>query len=171
MLCLLAYGDTALKPWFNKHSGHTRRGVTMTLFMLLFPASGYLGPPNTTKQWKTQNDKSTHPALLPPPHARGLKADGSPVSLSVTCGNHSDTFLVRRFWSLFPFFASPICGKVINVYVFCFWWFFRSPRLAVWSLGVCLADLLIPDPCLRLQLYTCWATSFQARSISLIIPV
>ena len=36
----------------------------MTLFVLFFPLSGHLGPPNTAKQGKPQNDKST--CLTPP---------------------------------------------------------------------------------------------------------
>ena len=40
--------------------------VTMTFFVLFFPASGYLGTPKHCKTRKTQNDKSTL-FYLPPP--------------------------------------------------------------------------------------------------------
>ena len=50
VLCLLPDGDTALRPEFLLALGHTKRGVTMTLFVLFFPASGYLETPNTVKQ-------------------------------------------------------------------------------------------------------------------------
>ena len=45
---------------------HKHRGVTMTLFVLFSPASGYLGTPNTAKQGKAENDTST--LFYPPPH-------------------------------------------------------------------------------------------------------
>ena len=43
----------------------------MTFFMLFFPASGYLGTPNTAKQGQTQNDKST---LFWPPTRTSTKS-------------------------------------------------------------------------------------------------
>ena len=40
--------------------GARKRGVTVYFFVPFFPASGNLGtPPNSAKQGKTQNDKST----------------------------------------------------------------------------------------------------------------
>ena len=45
---------------------HKKRGLTRTLFVLFFPASGYLEPQNTAKQGKHENDKST---LFYPPTA------------------------------------------------------------------------------------------------------
>ena len=69
VLCLPAFGDTALKSeFFNQHLGHTKRAVTMTLFVLLSQHLGISGPPNTVEQAKTQNDKST--LFNPPPHWR-----------------------------------------------------------------------------------------------------
>ena len=66
VLCLLAYGDTALKSYFLlAFEAHTRRGVILTFFVLFFPAFGFLGTP---KHYKTrENEKCQIDPVLPPP--------------------------------------------------------------------------------------------------------
>ena len=76
-----------------------KRGVTMTFFVLFFPAYGYLGPRNSAKRGKTHNDKSTlaypltlHPSplprrappfLFPPPQTPSRPVPLSPLILVV----------------------------------------------------------------------------------------
>ena len=45
-------GSICSSPSFYWHLGHTKRGVTMTLFMLFSQHRDSLGPPNTAKQGK-----------------------------------------------------------------------------------------------------------------------
>ena len=63
VLCLLAYGDTALKSEFLLAFGAHKKGCDNDTFRAVF--LGILRPPNAAKKGKTQNDKST---LFYPPN-------------------------------------------------------------------------------------------------------
>ena len=64
------WGDTALKSYFLLAFGVRKKGFENDTFHAVFPQHlGILGPPNTVKERKTQNDKST--LLYPPPRAQG----------------------------------------------------------------------------------------------------
>ena len=69
VLCLLAYGDTAFKLYFSKAFGAHKRGVIMTLLVLFFPASGYLGTPKYCKTGKPL--KMTNRRGFTPPQGGG----------------------------------------------------------------------------------------------------
>ena len=52
-------GTLLSNPSFYWHLGHTKRGVTITFFVLFSQHLGILGPPNAAKRGNKQNDKST----------------------------------------------------------------------------------------------------------------
>ena len=80
VLCLLLYGTLLSSPsnlvftsiW-DLHLGrthtHTKRGVTMTRFVLFFPTSGYFGTPKTLPN-KGKHKMNNRPCFAPrPPHS------------------------------------------------------------------------------------------------------
>ena len=70
----------------------------MTLFVLFFPASGFLEPQHTEKQGKCKNDKST--LVYPPTRGGGFTPPKSPTGLFIL----SATNLVIFF---FPYNPDP----------------------------------------------------------------
>ena len=68
VLCLLAFGDSALQSQSALAFGHTKRGLAMTLLLLFFPSILVSWDPKYCKTRETQNDKSTLFPPPPPPH-------------------------------------------------------------------------------------------------------
>ena len=60
-------------PSFYLHLGHTKRGVTVTLFVQFLPVSGYLSTPEHCKT--TENAKRQNGPALTPPHLYTLQPE------------------------------------------------------------------------------------------------